>query len=319
MINGNSVVFQLGKETTYGNAGTASEQVKISSESFKEVYNKIDEGLATGGRGAGLLATMGIGVEGSIATLFRPDMGYLLKGALGVEAVTASTEGKKHTFTAIGNSETDHLPSWTCYVDRKVKKFAYVGCKVNTLSLSAEAGNYLSCEVSFNGKKENVGVTMTSITPSGLRAFKFAQGKAYVGDGEIADITSMSLEINNNLDAQKQTSSTGSFYKEPEVGIREITSNLSMIYSLAAETIREQLYKSDNTFSLKLEFVSDEMIDEEEPYKMTITLPCCQMSDATANMSGMDTLPMDVSVSVADNLSDELITVELINADTTAY
>lgn len=53
MINGNSVTFQLGKESTYGTAVSATEQIKISSESLKPVYNKVEEGVATGGRGAG--------------------------------------------------------------------------------------------------------------------------------------------------------------------------------------------------------------------------------------------------------------------------
>ena len=149
MISGNSVVLQIGKETTYGNGGNATQQIQISSERMKEFYNKVEEGLATGGRGEGKLTTMGIGVEGGFTTLLRPDMGLLFKALLGVEEV----ENKVHTFTAIENAENKSLPSIFVNVDRKAGKFGYVGQKINTMSLSAEAGNYVQCEVSLVGKK----------------------------------------------------------------------------------------------------------------------------------------------------------------------
>ena len=52
ILNGNSLILQLGKEDTYGTAATPTNQVRVSSESLKPVYNKVDEGLLTGGRGA---------------------------------------------------------------------------------------------------------------------------------------------------------------------------------------------------------------------------------------------------------------------------
>lgn len=322
MINGNSVILQLGKETTYGTKATGTEQIKISSESFKEVYNKIDEGLATGGRGSGLKATMGIGVEFSFATLFRPDFGNILKGALGVSAYASG----KHTFTCIESAEDKHLPAWTFYVDRKVGKFAYTGCKIGSLSLSASAGNYLTCDVSGNGKLEETVSSLATLTPSSLRAFKFAQAKVYSkaknaeSRTELADVTNLSIEINNNLDAQTQTTSTGDHYKEPEVGTREITATVDMIYSVSAETARNAFYKSDDTLSIEAEFISDETFGEDDtPYSLKIKLPCVQCSDATANMGGLDTLSQNMVFNVADNLTDELIEIELINDKTGAY
>lgn len=325
MINGNSVRFQLGLESTYGTAVSPTKQLKIGSESLKPVYNKIDEGLATGGRGSGLKATMGIGVEGAFSTLMRPDLAYLIAGVLGEEATPVqSTEGYEHVFTAIEADETKHLPAWTMYVDRKVGAFKYTGCKINSLSLSAAAGDYLKCDVNVVGKDEEAASMSSSLTPSSLRAFKFAQGKVYMKQGdnsyaEVADVTSMGLDINNNCDYQTQTTDTGSYYKEAEVGTREIGCTLETIYTAGSEELRANLYKSDAQFSVKLEFISDEMISSDEPYSMTIELPCCQMSDATANMGGLDTLKQTMSLNVADNLEDELIKVTVVNGDSSAY
>lgn len=318
MINGNSVIAQLGKEGSYGVGATATKQFKISSESLKPVYNKIDEGLATGGRGMGLKATMGIGLEGSMSTLFRPDMGYLLAGVLGRDAVTDSGDGKLHTMTCIESSETAHLPSWSFYIDRKVEQFRYTGCKINSLTLSASAGDYLKCDFDVVGKAEEENATLGTLTPSVLRAFKFAQAKMYkiVDDEEtaIADIDSISLAISNNCDSQIQTTDTGDYYKEPEVGTRDIQLTASAIYSSGTEEFRKDFYKSDATVGVKLEFISDEKIGDDN-YKLTITLPCCQMSDADANMGGLETLKQNMTLNVVDNLVDELIKVELLNND----
>ena len=43
------------------------------------------------------------------------------------------------------------------------------------------------------------------------------------------------------------------------------------------------------------------------------------MADSNANMGGLDTMPADFSIKAVDNLSDELIIVELTNADASAY
>lgn len=329
MINGNSVIAQLGLETTYGTAVNATNQFKIASESLKPVYNKIDEGLATGGRGAGLKATMGIGVEGALSTLMRGDMGYILAGALGVESVAGTDDGEggiiapyTHTYTAIASDEDEHLPAFTVKVDRKVDQFAYTGCKINSLTLSASAGDYLKADINLVGRDETTGATMQTLSPSSLKAFKFAQGKMYtVTSGvrtEIADVDNVSVEINNNLDYQTQTTSTGDHYAQAEVGTREINVTAEAIYSTDAESIRNTYYKSDATVGIDLEFISDEMASGTTPYKLTISLPCCQLSDADANMGGLDTLKQNMTFNVVDNLTDELITIALVNADANA-
>lgn len=315
-VSGNAVVFQLGKESAYGTLGTATEQIQISSESLRPTYNKISEGLATGGKGEGFMATMGKGVEGSISTLFRADMGLILGGALGKEANVTGTDAKTHVFTCIESAPNVHLPSLSALVDRKVDAFSYTGLKINRLSLSASQGDYLKCDVDFVGKAETESATMqTGLTPSTLKAFKFAQGKVYNGDTAIADIKSMSLELNNNLDYQTQTTDTGDFYKEAEVGTRSVAISLEAIYAGGVESLRKDYYKTDDTLSLTMEFTSD-----ASPYKLTIDIPCCQMNDASANMSDpSSSLSQTMSLNAVDNLDDEFITMTLVNTKSDKY
>lgn len=319
MISGNNVYVSMKKEASWGAApetGTSSNFVKISSESLKPVYNKISEGLATGSKGAGYMATMGSCVEGSISTLMRPNMGYFLAYALGAEDAVADGI---HTIKAAGVGTS--LPSNQIFVRKISGSYTYfTGCVINRLNLSAQAGDYLKLDADFVGKEEKT--TTGSSTPSfsALRAFKFAQGKVYLAGTEVADVKSVSLEYNNNLDYQTQTTSTGSFYKEPSPGVREINSNMDVVYSADAESLRASYYKTDATFSLKLEFISDEVYATNKPYKLTITIPCNQMSDSGANMSSpTESLSQSMSISAVDNGSDEFITIELENGDTAEY
>ena len=327
MINGNSVILQFGKEASYGTEATCTKQIQISSESLKPEYNKVEEGLATGGRGAGRVSTMGIGTGGSVSTLLRPDMSFLIALAMGVESVSA-VSGKsgayKHTITAIGTDESLHLPSATLKVDRKVNKLAYVGQKINQFSIDVSAGAFAKLDLDFVGKDEiDTGVTLeTGLTPSSVKAFKLAQAKAYVTiDGtktEIADVESINLTYNNNLDAQVQTTNTGDYYKEAECGVRDIQATMSMIYAPGTEAIRKSLYKSDKTFGVELDFTSEENVVAGCPYSLKIDLPCCQMPDADANMGGLETLKQNVTVRVIDDLVHELATFEFINGEAPA-
>lgn len=318
MISGNSVYVAMKKESTWGTVASGADVlgVKISSESLKQVFNKVNEGLATGSKGAGLMATMGKYVEGSISTLLRPDMGYLLAYALGDEDTVS---GGKHTIKAISPSGT--LPSNTICCNRNIGGYEnYSGCKINKLTLSATAGEYLKCDVDFAGKQEAHSTGSLTFIPSSLRAFKFAQGKVYFDATEVADVKSVSIEYLNNLDYQTQTSSSGVYMVEPSQGIREINTNLEVVYSSDSETIRTNLYKTDSTFALKLEFVSDETYATDSPYKLTITIPCNQMSDATANMSSpSESLSQSMTINAVDNGTDELITVEIENGDAEKY
>jgi hypothetical protein len=105
MINGNSLILQFGKEPAYATLANPERQIKVASESFKATYNKKDEGLLTGGKGASKKELMSLKSEGSISTLARPDdVGMFLSAGLGVEADVEELGGSafKHTFTAIG-------------------------------------------------------------------------------------------------------------------------------------------------------------------------------------------------------------------------
>jgi hypothetical protein len=329
MANGNALIVQLGKESTYGTHVTPTRQIRVSSESLKPNFNKVDEGLLTGNKGKSATNIMGIKVEGSLSTLARPDdIGLFLACALGeeeVEGVSGSDTVYKHTFTPVGNGENDNLPTMSAVLDRVVSTFGYSGLAIGSLSLSADAGDYVNLEASFVGKDEVSGTSKATLTPSPLKAFKFHQGKVYIKKPtdqsavELADVTSVSWEYNNNLDSDTQTTSTGLYYKRPEVGTREMTTTLSCIYTSASEAYRNDFYKTDAQLGVVLEFTSDEEVDDGVPYSLKITIPCNQVTDADANVSGAERLMENMTLDAIDDGINELVTVELINGYSVQY
>lgn len=323
MINGNSLILQFGKEPAYATLANPERQIKVASESFKATYNKKDEGLLTGGKGASKKELMSLKSEGSISTLARPDdVGMFLSAGLGVEADVEELGGSafKHTFTAIGTEETDSLPSLTAFVDRKVDVFTYNGLKINSLSFSCSPEDYLKLDINFVGKQEGYkGIIDKGIHTSPLKAFKFRNGKVKIGNTVIADITSIKLDYENSLDSSIYTTGSGLFCIEPEAGTRSIKTDVEMLYTKEAEGLRRTYYNADTDVALELTFTSDEEIEDGVPYELKFTIPCNQCPDSSANFGSAETIKQSMSFEAVENGTDELITVELTNGYETKY
>lgn len=326
MINGNSLVVQMATEDTYGAVPSAmTKKVNVSSEGFKWEPTKKDEGLLTGGRTTGKVETMSIKTSGSISTLARPDdVGLFIKNTLGIEETPALVDGTEgaylHTFKAIGTAETDSLPSLTFTLDKKAAVLVYNGCKIDSLSFSADPEDYLKIDLSIVGKEETTGALTNSLSLSPLKAFKFRHGQVKLNNSVLADITSIKLDYKNNLDQSIQTTATGKYYKEPECGSREVTADLEMLYSTESETLRNTWYKTDDAVSLELDFTSDEEIEDGVPYQLRLTLPNVQVNTMeNPSFSGTDTIKQSVNFKAIEVGADELIVVEVVNGLASAY
>ncbi len=323
MANGNNVIAQLAIESIYGVAPTMVKQVRIASEGFKWTPEKKDEGLLTGGKSTGRVYTMSVKSEGSLSTNVRPDeAGYWIGTALGIEAlptlVVGSTGAYKHSFTAAGASEP--TPSLSVVIDRIVAAYAYIGLKVNTLAFSAQPGDYLKLDLNLIGKDETTGTVQTGLTVSPLKPFRFSNASVKIGGVTVADVTSIKFDYNNNLDSSLQTTSTGLYFKEPQVGARDIKVDLEVVYSSASDAIRSSYFKTDDDVAVEINFVSDEEIEAGYPYSMKISIPHSQITDAApANAGGADTLKQSISLKAIEEGIDQLITIDLINGLQTQY
>jgi hypothetical protein len=322
MLAGNNVITQFAKDTYTNDTPTAAtsgfRQVRFSSITMDYAPNKAQENVLTGNIGQSRFDTMGIHSEGNISTLARPDdLGFFLYMALGNEVLTDTD-----VFNFTPNKTT--LPSFTLKIDKGVGVYTYPGCVINTLSFSAQPEDYLNLELAIVGYDETFTAgTLTPIPPSAQRAFKFNQGKVYAGNTiasatEIADITSISLNYNNNVENTLQTTSTGIHYKRPSPNTREITTDFECLYSSVGETFRQNYFKSDTIFSIKLDFLTDEGTSGDL-HRLTIELPNVQITSCSVPISDANSIKQSISATVIDIGSGDLIKFLLDNGLTVLY
>lgn len=325
MITGNNAKLQIGVESTYGTAVTTTQEIQFISESLRRNLNKKDEGVLTGGRATSKVATLSKSTGGNISILARPDdIGYLLGCLLGVEGTPAqispSTTAYKHTFTALDVADDSRLPSLTAKIDRINDIFVYNGVKIDSISFSAQPEDFLKLDVSLFGQAEAGSGSLATLSPSTLKAFRFAWGSLSYNSGTIADITSIKLNYNNNLVKNVQTTGSGYYFYEPDPAARDIQVELEALYNTDVADF-ETAYGDDSLAELVLTFTSEEEADDANniPYKLTITLPNVQITDCVANISSPDAVKAQIKAKAVEDGTDELITVELQNLRSTAY
>jgi len=323
MLTGNKAKLQVAKETTFGTKPISmTNQLQFFSENFKEKREKKSEGVITGAKGETASYTTKIVVDGGFSCLVRPDdAGLLFAAALGTEGevTDVGTNGKKHTFTALDMIESASLPSLSVIVDRIANTFTYTGCKINELKLSSTAGDFVKVDVGMIGKSEALGDTLTTLTPSVRRAFKFFGGSLKIGGNTVADLTKIDFSYNNNLQADIQTNSSGLYVVEPQPAQRQISIDVDALFSDNTITQYVNNFKADTQFSLEINFTSDEEIETGLNYSLKITIPAAQIVDSDFGISGTDTLKHNFKFKAIDSIASELITIELVNTNASKY
>lgn len=325
MITGNSAKLQIGVESTYGTAVTTTQEIQFISESLRRNLNKKDEGVLTGGRATSKVATLSKSTGGNISILARPDdIGYILGCLLGVEStptlINPSTTAYKHTYKALNVTDSDRLPSLTVKIDRINDTFVYDGVKIDSVAFSAQPEDFLKLDVVLFGQAEAGSGSLASLSPSTLKAFRFAWGSLTYKNNTVADITSIKLNYNNNLVKNIQTTGSGYYYYEPDPAARDIQVELEALYN-ADVTDFETAYSDDSLAKLVLTFTSEEEADTVNniKYKLIFTLHNVQITDYSANVAGADAIKAQIKAKAVENGTDELITVELHNKRSTKY
>jgi hypothetical protein len=320
MISGTQTILQVAKDTYSGDVPAAAtsgfRQVRFSSVSMDYVPSKNQENVLTGNIGKARYDTMGIKAEGSIATLARPDdLGFFLYMLLGKQELIDTDVFK---FTPVKSL----LPSFTLKLDKGAGIYTYPGCILNSMSFSAQPEDYLNIDLDIKGYDETYASgALTAIAPSTQRAFKFNQGKVYYGSSsvELADVTSIKLSYNNNVENTIQTTSTGIHYKRPTPNTREINTDLECLYSPDSETFRQTYFKGDAIFSLKLVFQTDEGTSGDL-HVLTVEIPNVQVVSCSVPISDDKAIKQSLSATAIDlGGTASLITFLLDNGLTGLY
>jgi hypothetical protein len=325
IIAGNNSTMQIGLETTWGTPATPTKQLEFTSESLVYNPNYQESPALKGNKTAGEMYVSNINVSGSFDIIVHPDnIGLLLGATFGTESdatvYDTSTDAYQHDFTLIEAGTSTSLPNITALIDRIVDVFSYDGLKVNSMELSAESQGFLTASFDIVGRDETEGASLeTGLSYSALPPYQFKHGTIQVDGSDYADVTSMTLNVSNNLETDLYTLNSGQYMVEPEPQKREVTASLDVLYSSTTNTTRSNKFKSGSTISVSLKFVADEEIESGYPYELWFEMPLAYITEASPNVSGEERITQTLSVTATQDSSNEPITATLIDSKDTKY
>lgn len=326
IIAGVSSKVAAAPQPAWGTKAVAmSTRFSFTSETLKLIKDKKSEDALVGAKTTGRMDSMGRKVEGDISGLVRPDeIGYFLAATLGVEATPAAQDAGSscylHEFTPVAPGSANTLYPLTIVVDRVIKHFAYEGCKVNTLKLDAQVGDYLRAVMTLRGRDEVESTSVTYPARSTLKAFKFIQGSVTAAGSSLVEVTGADVTINNNLEDNLYVMDGSEQMAEIEPQKREITGTLNCLRTTQTETIRSSYFNADTPLSVVLEFESDEVLAASYPYKLTITFPNAYLSeDPSQGVSGPERLKLNFALMATEQNGTEAVVVDLYDGKSTKY
>lgn len=291
---GSGSVARAGLQTAFGSAVTPDTLINMTSESLSVSYEYTDEGNLLASKTANQRDLNSVTVEGSISSILRPEFAdWLFEATLG-----SKTSGGDYILAA-PNAE---LPSSTITIGRGDIFKKYADCTVRSLTLSADARDYVKADIDL------VGVTEESITSSqagAVSAFTLPSYRCtrarlmYDEAGQAIEITSsdwescplngkidaegVSITFDNGVEAAPATYCSGLYANQPLHGKRAVTLEINLPYGQEFETFKSAYYASEAApnMALILGFTS---ADEEE--NITIYMPNVHITDASANVGG---------------------------------
>jgi hypothetical protein len=186
---------------------------------------------ATRDRGVTFIASSG--VEGSPEFYVRDSsIGFWLFAALGADAVTGTMPNFSHVLTPANT-----LPYITCWRDIADTLFEqYLDCKVDTLTIAAEAGAPLTATAAINGLQATRLTADPSISPiiplQSSTVYNYNNATVTLGGSATALIRSFELTIANNITRQ-QTDDVVPY--DVAEGVREVSLGFDLIFENLTE------------------------------------------------------------------------------------
>lgn len=201
---GRSAIIGYQAESTFGADPGTPTLVKLyfESESLKASRNLITSNVITGTRNPSQPIQGNVEVSGSISTELQPYIGTLLKALMGSNT-TSGASPYTHVMK-VGNA----LGSFVIekgFTDLTTPEyFKYNGCKINKFSLEASPEGFQKISFDFMGTKETASTTSfdATLTDLGKSSFGGFQAAILEGGGAIANVSKVSLSIENNIEGQ---------------------------------------------------------------------------------------------------------------------
>jgi hypothetical protein len=229
----------IGKESTYNTPVAATAVGEIESESFQNTYD-IAKRNDMNYYGAAKTVVGRQSAEGGATMALQPDK-FLANILMGIYGVHSNNTGSgPHTFSEIGIDASTVLPSYTFRVGRDEVEHIFAGQVIESISVSANMGEYAMISFSTMGAKQNDADATLATTVTGYTgdAAHFAQCFVEFEDTATdanysALVQSIDFEIKTNRDMDNSYSlASDTCIRAPPVTTREITGSITFHKSL---------------------------------------------------------------------------------------
>lgn len=241
--------------------------------------------------------------------------------------VSGSTVAKTHNLTPAGS--TASLPSYSVTIARQLgtdESLGFVGCKLSSMGINAEANGLVSSSLTWNGQKEETGKTDLSLTLPSSQGYTSANMTilAIDPDGnqiDMDEVNSFNATLNANLDEARVI---GSLYKKEPV---RQSSTLEVSFS-ANNTSTQYALRDDFISDSAIElFVYMKSADEADtsnsiPYSSLIRFPALKLTNFNSPLSTPDRLVIEGAGTVEkpqNSVYTSHIYVYTVDTDTTTY
>lgn len=311
---GSGASLQIGKESVFGTGVAPTHPVDFTSESLVQSTDKASPDTLMASKTARARDIMGHSVDGSISFLLRPEMaGLIFKAVMGgTDTMTTSGSHKKHSIV-LADVAAD-LPSLTVVVDRKTEVVKYAGVTVSSLKVDAAAGDYVKCDASLVGVKEESGASLTSNLSFSVPAYRCTSATMTFGD-QTLDVSSASFTIDNALEEAPKTYGSGLYKGQPQHGQRSVSISFEIPKSSATDAIATNYGRTETTAAVVLTFASS-----SSDYTFKASFPNVNITSANkGNVSGTGILTASFEGEALSIGSTEPMTVEIIDDAATAF
>jgi hypothetical protein len=230
---GNQATFALAKQSAKGTPNTTfTDRMYFNGGSIAPSRSVGNLSETDSNRDQGISFVENYGVEGTPEFYARDaNMHHILQAALGALATTGSTNFT-HTVTPANT-----LAYWTLYRELGGTLFEqFDDCMANELTISADAGQPLTCSLSFLGRQAtrlaSQPAAITSLTPSNLAVYNFNEAAVTLAGGAVATVASFEMTLSNGTSTQ-QTDDAKLYDIVP--GLRELTLGFTLIFETLDE------------------------------------------------------------------------------------
>lgn len=317
---GEGAKLQIGKGSTWGTVVAPTVEIDMLDESLSEDQNVITEDTLVGKATQGRSDVMGKKVTGSWSQLVKADnIGLVLACALGTEAAP-SDEGDgvyAHAFTLITGS-AEMLPMLTAVVDKRTSVYGFASNKISTFALQQDNNDYLRATVDVIGRTEAAD-SLEALTLSVLAAFNFNGLTVEVDDTALNEVTSVSLNLNNNLEDDLYVADGSSEMIEIDRQRREPVIEMEVLWNPDIESLRDNNYKTATPAKVELIWTGA-IAGGALPYSLTVLAENAYIvDDPMAPIPGPERLRTTLTWRCASIGSDEPLTITLQDKQSTAY